>query len=377
MLSIIVPVYNAEKYIDRCIDSILKQTYPDFELIIIDDGSTDMTPIICDNYARIDKRAIVIHQKNIGLLATREKGVSSASGELIGFVDADDWVEPEYFENLVGQMVGRDIVSAGVTNVYADEDGREEEEHNKLESGIYETDDRLTDLFSHMLCNNPPFEFGVLPYMWNKIFRKDILLPILKEVDKTIFDGEDVAVAFPYMVRAKSIVLSDYCGYHYTIQSQSMSHKKRRGEYYNESCLYSCLYKQFSKSQYNDILIPQLNRYILMMFWKRNPADFIEANKFVFPYGRIPYGSKIALYGAGDLGKAYLSQLKQNGYCSIVAVADMKFEGESKSNMEISPRELVGIDCDYVVISVANKKSAESIKKYLMGIGIEEGKIVI
>jgi malate/lactate dehydrogenase len=113
------------------------------------------------------------------------------------------------------------------------------------------------------------------------------------------------------------------------------------------------------------------------MFWKRNPVNFIEANKFIFPYEKIPYGSRIAIYGAGDVGNAYLCQLNQNGYCTVAAVADRKFEGEPENKMEISPMGLLKIDYDYVVISVAEKNTAESIKTSLIGIGIEEGKIVI
>lgn len=99
-ISIIVPVYNVEKYLKRCIDSILTQTFTDFECILIDDGSPDNCPAICDEYAKADKRIKVIHQENKGVSAARNAGLDTAKGEWIGFVDSDDWIEPNMYEIL-------------------------------------------------------------------------------------------------------------------------------------------------------------------------------------------------------------------------------------------------------------------------------------
>lgn len=97
-ISIIVPVYKAEKYLNRCVDSILAQTFTDFECILIDDGSPDNCPAICDEYAEKDSRVKVIHQKNAGVSAARNAGLDVALGEWIGFVDSDDWIEEETYE---------------------------------------------------------------------------------------------------------------------------------------------------------------------------------------------------------------------------------------------------------------------------------------
>ena len=100
VISIIVPVYNAEPYLRRCIDSILAQTFTDFECILIDDGSPDNCPIICDEYAEKDNRVVVIHQDNRGSAATRNIGLFKAQGEWVGFVDSDDWIEHDMFEKM-------------------------------------------------------------------------------------------------------------------------------------------------------------------------------------------------------------------------------------------------------------------------------------
>lgn len=100
-VSIIVPVYNLEQYIDRCIKSILSQTYSNFELLLINDGSTDNSPSICDKYAKSDDRIVVIHQENQGVSVTRNKGIMEATGEWITFVDGDDWIEKDSLEKII------------------------------------------------------------------------------------------------------------------------------------------------------------------------------------------------------------------------------------------------------------------------------------
>ena len=113
-LSIIVPVYKVEQYLHKCIDSILSQTFTDFELILIDDGSPDRCGEICDEYAAKDDRIIVIHQKNRGVSAARNAGLDIARGEYIGFVDSDDWIEPEMYESMLCDTYKEfDIVTVG------------------------------------------------------------------------------------------------------------------------------------------------------------------------------------------------------------------------------------------------------------------------
>ena len=101
MISIIVPIYNVEKYLSKCIDSILAQTYNDIEVILVDDGSPDNCPMICDEYAQKDNRVIVIHQKNAGVSAARNAGLKVAQGEYIGFVDPDDWISQAMYHDMI------------------------------------------------------------------------------------------------------------------------------------------------------------------------------------------------------------------------------------------------------------------------------------
>ncbi len=124
-ISVIVPIYNVEKYLDRCVSSIVGQTFRDFELILVDDGSPDGCPAICDEYAEKDSRIRVIHKENGGLSSARNAGLDIARGEYISFIDSDDYISERMLEALFGaiERAGADICSCGIVNVY--EDGTE------------------------------------------------------------------------------------------------------------------------------------------------------------------------------------------------------------------------------------------------------------
>src|SRR5699024_3764138 len=122
-ISIIIPIYGVEKYIDRCVNSVVNQTYRNLEIILVDDGSPDNCPSICDEWAKKDRRIKVIHKKNGGLSDARNVGMNSATGELIGFIDSDDWVCEEMYQLLYENMKQNDsdISACGVKMVWEDD----------------------------------------------------------------------------------------------------------------------------------------------------------------------------------------------------------------------------------------------------------------
>ena len=108
LISVIVPIYNIDRYVGICIESIIKQTYDNLEIILVDDGSTDKSPVICDLYATKDNRIKVIHKPNGGLVSARKAGVQNATGKFVGYVDGDDYVEPTFFESLYNAITRYD-----------------------------------------------------------------------------------------------------------------------------------------------------------------------------------------------------------------------------------------------------------------------------
>ena len=201
-LSIIVPVYNVERYIDKCIKSILDQTFKDFELILVDDGSIDNSGEICDEYIKKDSRVKVIHKKNGGLAAARNTGLIMARGDYVGFVDSDDWIEPNMFSNLYASCVknGADISVIGVREV--DEDGSCLNEY--IPSDIS---------FSEILKR---------AYAWNKLFKKELF------INNNLFfrDGkyyEDLELIPKLFVESIKVTTVSSVGYNYLQRNNSIT----------------------------------------------------------------------------------------------------------------------------------------------------------
>lgn len=216
MLSVIVPVYMVEKYLPKCIDSILKQTYKDFELILIDDGSPDNCPQICDEYAAKDERVVVIHQKNKGVSAARNAGLEIEKGEFIGFIDPDDSVAPEMYEMMVISMEKEQAELAICGYNYFDEDGNVDESRlYKIRENEMLTQKEIMKRFSDM---PPSIRHGV----GNKLFRKSLLCDM--RFVEGLHSSEDVLFLNEYVLRVKKAVVLHQPFYKNTVRQGSATH---------------------------------------------------------------------------------------------------------------------------------------------------------
>ena len=171
MLSIIVPIYKIEEFLRQCVESILAQSFQDFELILVDDGSPDSCPEICEQYAEKDSRIKVIHKLNGGLVSARKAGLKAASGEYIGYVDGDDWIEPDFYEKLMRKAMNfdADIVAAGFIKVIGDNLTLK---NNPIKAGYYNKSDIEKLIATKMMFDKECFEPGLFTYVWNKIFKE-------------------------------------------------------------------------------------------------------------------------------------------------------------------------------------------------------------
>lgn len=194
-ISIIVPVYNVEKYLPRCIESILKQTYTNFECILIDDGSPDRCGRICDEYAERDKRIVVIHQKNKGVSAARNAGLDVAKGEYVGFVDSDDYIAPEMYQCLVSAIEESNADFSYCAIEHIEENGDRYIE--RISPGL--EGDQLNFIMEVLLTKG-----GVWGVVWNKLFRRRIIRDLRFEESAKIC--EDALFALMYCTRISSAV---------------------------------------------------------------------------------------------------------------------------------------------------------------------------
>ena len=201
MISIVVPAYNAAGVIGRCIDSVLQQTYPDFELLVIDDGSTDKTAEIAAAKAAQDARIHLIRQENAGVSSARNTGIAAASGELLCFIDCDDTVSANYLETLLA-LYSPDVLPV-IDVVRSDRNG-------SALSPMPETFTLDGDWVDSYFCGQ--LRYGIAFSVWNKTLRREhsVFLPELSI-------GEDMLFVFQYLQHCRSIRFSKDASYHYTI----------------------------------------------------------------------------------------------------------------------------------------------------------------
>lgn len=212
LISVIVPAYNVAPWIAKCLESILAQTYKNIEIIVIDDGSTDETPQIIDYYAKKDLRIKAIHQKNSGLVAVRNKGISLAMGEFIAFVDGDDTIESDMYARLLHNAIKyqADISHCGVSFCFPD--GHEEEHYGTGVIKVQSNFEGLKDLLEGTFIE---------PGLWNKLYRKFLLTDSC--IDESILNNEDLLRNYVLFGRAQKSVYEDFCGYNYFQREGSMS----------------------------------------------------------------------------------------------------------------------------------------------------------
>ena len=315
-VSIIVPVYNAEEYLRRCVDSILTQEYTDFELILVDDGSKDNSPSICDEYAKNDSRVHVIHKENTGVSDTRNLAISMACGTYLQFLDSDDWITPDATKSFVraAEEYHCDLVIADFYRVVGE---------RLSHKGDIEDDTVMTreEFASHMIENPADFYYGVL---WNKLYRRDIIEKYHIRMDTSLSWCEDFLFNLEYIRHAESFYALQVPIYYYvkrkgSLVSQGMSITKTVKmktsifEYYNN------FYKHIFTEEDYEKARPQIYRFIID-----------AANDDLVPPTIMPGSKKLgnerisfspeALLLDGNLADFYRSRKLLNYYFETIAL---------------------------------------------------------
>ena len=221
LFSVIVPIYNIEKYLCRCIDSVLSQSFGDYELILVDDGSPDNCPAICDEYAKKDARIKVIHKENGGLVSARQAGIVEAVGDYIFHLDGDDAICDGALESayeIINEM-HPDIVSFSHRRVMDGEAG--EVVHDLADEGLYNRDEIKEKLYPSLLCNESMR--SLLYFLWGKAIKRELAIKHQMRVSRAICLGEDLSCLIPCYLEADTVYMSRKVIYLYTIRNDSLS----------------------------------------------------------------------------------------------------------------------------------------------------------
>jgi glycosyltransferase involved in cell wall biosynthesis len=242
LLSIIVPVYNTKPYLAVCLDSILKQEWTDYEIILVDDGSTDGSAALCDEYASRYENIRCHHQKNSGHTAARQQGFRLSRAEYVTFADSDDWVAPDMYTRM-GRAAAETNADILHCNYIAAMPDSEKKCASPFAPGFYDKKRLTEEVYPYMIYSGTFFVYGIAPSMCNKLFRRSLLEKHLLRVPHDVLVGEDGLASYSCMLEASSIYFFDEAFYYYRSNVTSITHntmsEKRLSENHTMFEMYS------------------------------------------------------------------------------------------------------------------------------------------
>lgn len=371
ILSVIVPVYNTKAYLSRCLDSILKQQISDMEIICVDDGSTDGSGDVLDQYAAMDTRIRVIHKTNEGVVAARRNGLEIAKGKYTAYVDSDDWIAPEMYSTLcnVAQQYGADMVSSG----YVLERGVQIEYYDGFPEGLYCGEELLSLRDQTFYCKSKKVA-GIRSTLCTKLFLTSMLKTAQSAVPDGITNCEDRLGIVACMLEAKSVYILKKAFYHYVFHSDSAAHQE--DTYYLDKLgqLYRAFRSMYRHPNFSEKLQEQCELYIVQMMHiglNKYMGFTISDLMWINPRWteRFPAGSKVILYGAGKLGKVYYRRIASDptGRLLLSGWVDRNYENLIGYPEEIKAPEYISTaDYDYVLVAVVYRQPAEEIREKLI-----------
>lgn len=247
LLSVIIPVYNAEKYLRKCVNSIISQTYTNLEIILINDGSSDNSLAICDEFKKNDERITLFnYEYSQGAAKARKKGIELSKGDYITYVDSDDWIELNMFETLMKNAIstGADVsVSSGTICEY--EGGNHLSQVSEIEG--YFDKNQMKDICRRYI------EFDLTPTLWNKVFKNDFHKVYQNKMDDRIFINNDIACLMMTIANAESIVVSKHYFYHYWTNPNSIIHTYKDGYLISNCLTFFLVMEELKKNNYDDL----------------------------------------------------------------------------------------------------------------------------
>lgn len=376
-ISIIVPVYNIERYLGKCIDSIVHQTYDNLQIILVDDGSSDGSEKICDYYGEIDKRVQVIHKNNGGLVSARKAGLEIAEGEFIGFVDGDDYIEPQFYEVLLQDILDSDADFVHTGYLYEENGGSIAT--FRFESGLYKIGrDNGIDLIAKGVLGRCEC-IEITSSIWSKLFKKEFIRKCYSTVLDSQSQGEDLLCLCTCLLEGNKFYMHKTALYHYNIRQGSMMSSVNASFIAEIGKLYVCLKNIFINYGVYEQASAFLDDYFFRILFNsiKRIDKYAECIHF-FEVEELKEikGKRIVIYGAGNVGRDYYDQLSKYSMCRIVGWIDRNYAEYHYAYAKVeSVEKLKKIEYDIILIAIKNREVAEIISRELEMMGISRERI--
>ncbi|SCY10184.1 Glycosyltransferase involved in cell wall bisynthesis [Lachnospiraceae bacterium XBB2008] len=378
-ISVIVPVYNVEPYLEQCIRSICDQSYTNLEIVLVDDGSTDGSGAICDDFAKDDPRIIVIHKSNGGIISARKAGAEVATGDYIVGVDSDDWIERDRLLNLVNYAL-----SEYPDMVHMDGAIWEYDDHNEFKmysdfDYMYEGTDILNGFLRLVVGKGPFMDRKITICHWKSAIRRSIFVDNIRLLNAGITMIEDVIFVFACVLDCRQVVCINEPGYHYRQNSRSVSHRVMKWRpdharlFYEQFMDILRRHPEAQGESVTDFVTQYTYNNILLTNYRRLYDHYASG---LFPYADIELGSRIIVYGAGYVGIEIVNVVAYDDRFSLVAWVDKNPKPSPKSDVEI--RDLSAItdeQYDYIIVAILLSSVSSGVVSELESMGIHPDKI--
>lgn len=378
LITVIVPVYNAELYLKDCLNSILEQTYTNMQIILVDDGSTDNSGEICDQYEKIDRRIEVVHIANGGSVYARKCGIERAKGIYVGFVDADDYIKGNMYETLTSNMIetNADFVHMGF---WEEREGKVSicvNDFPEMVINLDREDDKIEFLNQYVLNAQ---KGRYLSYsIWSKLFKKELIEKVFLALPVSQQYGEDMLCLCGCILESDRISLCKEALYHYRVREESLSHLKKEEYLFNEIKLLACLVNELQIQKCYETIKAKVYNYVtrrMIGILERNSKNQNHIPQYYIADMKEIAGKRVVIYGAGGVGQDFYVQLRKYGNCEIVAWVDSNCENYQYEYAEVIRFSDIKAVYDLVIIAVKNENIATDIKKSLIVQGVSEDKI--
>lgn len=374
-ISVIVPVYNIGERLKRCVESIRGQTHGNLEIILVDDGSTDTSAAVCDEYSRTDTRVRVVHKENGGPASARRAGLEIATGQYIGFVDGDDYVDAEMYGYLLRQLYGTqaDFIHSG----FYKEKGEAKSLVCNFKNEIYNVQTKkLEFLKEHILTDDKEY---MHPSMCTKLFRANLIKESHRAVPDDLTYGEDLVNLLSCVFHADAVATCDKSFYHYVFREHSiMNGVSQRLEW--EFRLHRELSAIFAEHGY----IGDIKKYLDCSFYnqilealKLLDNRYLCVSQYCVRETDAFRHKKVVIYGAGNVGIDLYQQLCRIETCDVVAMVDKNFSDIHLDYVTVRDvGELPDMEYDMILLAVKYYSVADKIRESLARLGIDQEKIV-
>ncbi len=366
-LSVIIPVYNVESYIRECLDSVLNQSFSDIEVICVDDGSTDKSGIILDEYAQRDARILVIHKENGGPVSARKAAMPLVSGKYVTFVDSDDWIDRTMYHELMRIMEDSDsdIVTSGCIREYGNTSSVD---GDMLEAKVYAGKMLKDELLNNLVEVDPFFGPNIKVFEVGKLYKKELIVKYQMLVDDIIHVGEDCAVVYPCLLNARKVAVSGKNFYHYRIRGGSVAYTQLSNEEGSLDALDELLKREFLQRK-KDISNAEIQYKAIVMFNRLvvmpETVIHVEDGNLV-PFHNVSIADRVVIYGAGRFGRRLKKLVEQFGMIVVAVVDQNVVEGI------VPVEDIRSIEFDRVIIAVLKSNLVREIRKKLRENGVRD-----